>query len=345
MKLEEIAARLDCRVEGPPELEISGVAGIEYAGAGHLTFLANRKYFHLLGTTRASAILIEDGIAIERGAGSRPLAALRTPNPYLAFAGALELFYQPPGYAPGVHPSAVVAKTAQIGGGAHIGPYCFVDDDVAIGENAVLHSFVTIYRGAQIGDAFFAHAHVVVREHCRIGSRVTLQNGAVIGADGFGFARRGDGSWQKMVQSGPAVLEDDVEVQANACVDRATVGETRIARGAKLDDLVLVGHASQVGEDTLLCGQVGLAGSTKVGRGCILAGQVGSAGHLSIGDGTVITAQSGVPNDVPPRAMYSGYPAVENRQWLKTMAALNRLPELQRRVRELEEEMERLRKT
>src|SRR3989442_11230874 len=161
MKLEEIAARLDCRMEGPPELEISGVAGIEYAGAGHLTFLANRKYFHLLGTTRASAILIEDGIAIERGAGSRPLAALRTPNPYLAFAGALELFYQPPGYAPGVHPSAVVAKTAQIGGGAHIGPYFFVDDDVAIGENAVLHSFVT--RSEEHTSELQSRPHLVCR--------------------------------------------------------------------------------------------------------------------------------------------------------------------------------------
>jgi UDP-3-O-[3-hydroxymyristoyl] glucosamine N-acyltransferase len=204
-----------------------------------------------------------------------------------------------------------------------------------------LHSFVTIYRGAKIGDDFIAHAHSVVREHCRIGNRVILQNGAIIGGDGFGFAKRQDGTWYKMAQSGPAVLEDDVEVQSNACVDRATVGETRIQRGAKLDDLVLVGHASQVGADTLLCGQVGLAGSTKIGNACILAGQVGTAGHLTVGDGTVITAQSGVPNDVPARAFYSGYPAVENRQWLKMMAALQQLPELQKRVRELESQLER----
>src|SRR5437016_10873003 len=299
MKLEEIAARLDCRVEGPPELEISGVAGIEYAGAGHLTFLANRKYFHLLGTTRASAILIEDGIAIERGAGSRPLAALRTPNPYLAFARALELFYQPPRYAPGVHPTAIIGKSAKIGDGAHVGPYCYVDEDVEIGRNAVLHSFVTIYRGAKIGDDFFAHAHAVVREFCRIGNRVILQNGVVIGGDGFGFAKRSDGTWHKMLQAGSALLEDDVEVQANSCVDRATIGETRIARGTKIDDLVLVGHGSRVGANTLLCGQVGLAGSTKVGSDCILAGQVGSGGHITIGDRTLITAQSGVPHDLP----------------------------------------------
>jgi UDP-3-O-[3-hydroxymyristoyl] glucosamine N-acyltransferase len=181
-----------------------------------------------------------------------------------------------------------------------------------------------------------------VREHCRIGNRVILQYGAIIGGDGFGFAKRQDGTWYKMAQSGPAVLEDDVEVQSNACVDRATVGETRIRRGAKLDDLVLVGHASQVGADTLLCGQVGLAGSTKIGSACILAGQVGTAGHLTVGDGTVITAQSGVPNDVPEHGFYSGYPAVENRQWLKMMAALQQLPELQKRVRELEAQLDRL---
>lgn len=342
MKLAELAEKLSCRLEGPPELEISGVAGMEHAEPGQLTFLANRKYFPLLKTTRASAILLEEGVVIDRD--QPPIAALRSPNPYLAFAHALELFYDAPRYASGIHPTAIIAKAAKIGEGAHIGPYCCIDEEVEIGRNAVLHSFVTIYRGVKIGDDFVAHAHSVVREHCRIGNRVILQNGAIIGGDGFGFAKRPDGSWYKMAQSGPAVLEDDVEVQSNACVDRATVGETLIARGAKIDDLVLVGHASSVGANTLLCGQVGLAGSTKIGRNCILAGQVGTAGHLTVGDGTVITAQSGVPNDVPADAFYSGYPAVENRQWLKMMAALNQLPELQKRVRELESQVERLKR-
>jgi UDP-3-O-[3-hydroxymyristoyl] glucosamine N-acyltransferase len=336
MKLSEVAQSLGCRLEGGSDVEIRGVAGIEHAQTGQITFLANRRYFSLLKTTKASAVLLEDGIVLDRAAGLPPIAALRSANPYLAFARAIELFYQAPRYEPGIHPTAVIAKTARIGDGAHIGPYCFVDDGAVIGRNAVLHSFVTIYRSALIGDDFFAHAHAVVRESCRIGNRVILQNGAVIGGDGLGFAKRKDGSWYKMRQSGPAVLEDDVEVQSNACVDRATVGETRIGRGTKIDDLVLVGHASQVGANAMLCGQVGLAGSTKVGDGCILAGQVGTAGHLSIGEGTVITAQSGIPNDIPARSLFSGYPAVENRQWLKTFAALNRLPELQKRVRELE---------
>jgi UDP-3-O-[3-hydroxymyristoyl] glucosamine N-acyltransferase len=342
MNLSEVAQKLGCRLEGAPDIPIHGVAGIEQAQPGQVTFLANRRYFPLLKTTRASAVLVEDGIALERDSAMPPLAALRSPNPYLAFAQAIELFYRAPHYAPGVHPTAIIAQTARIGASAHIGPYCFVDEGVEIGSDAVLHSFVTVYTGARIGANFFAHAHSVVREFCRVGNRVILQNGAIIGGDGLGFAKRKDGTWYKMAQSGPAVLEDDVEVQANACVDRATVGETRIGHGTKVDDLVLVGHASQVGANTMLCGQVGLAGSTKIGDNCILAGQVGTAGHLTIGDGAVLTAQSGVPNDVPPRSLFSGYPAVDNRQWLKTMAALNRLPDLQKRVRELESEIEKL---
>jgi UDP-3-O-[3-hydroxymyristoyl] glucosamine N-acyltransferase len=342
MKLSEIAEKLGCRIEGPADTEITGVAGIDHAKPGHVAFLANRRYFPLLKTTEASAVLLQPGIAIERAPGAPPITALRSDNPYLDFARAIEFFYQAPKYAPGIHPTAVISKTASIGEGAHIGPYCFVDDQAQIGPHAVLHSFVTVYRGARIGADFFAHAHAVVREFCTVGDRVILQNGAIIGGDGLGFAKRKDGSWYKIAQSGLAILEDDVEVQANACIDRATVGETRIGRGSKLDDLVLVGHASKVGSNAMLCGQVGLAGSTHIGNGAILAGQVGTAGHLSVGDNAVVTAKSGIPNDVPARAMYSGYPAVDNRAWLKQVAALNRLPELQKRVWELENEIETL---
>lgn len=342
MKLAEVAQKLGCRLEGPPELEIRGVAGIEYAEAGQITFLANRRYFPLLKTTRASAVLVEEGIALDREASLPALAALRSDNPYLSFAQAIELFYQPPRYAPGIHPTAIIAKSARIGQGAHIGPYCYVDDEAEIGRNSVLHSFVTIYRGAKIGDDFFSHAHVVVREYCRIGHRVVLQDGVIVGGDGFGFAKQKDGSWRKILQAGCVVLEDDVEVQANSCVDRATVGETRIGRGSKVDDLVLVGHGSRIGANTLLCGQVGLAGSTKVGSDCILAGQVGSGGHITIGDRTLITAQAGIPHDLAGDKHYSGSPCVDHKQWLKNAAALNRMPELQRRVRELESEIEKL---
>jgi UDP-3-O-[3-hydroxymyristoyl] glucosamine N-acyltransferase len=342
MKLGEIAQRLSCQLEGDAGAEIHGVAGIEHAQPGQLTFVSNPRYRQATQTTLASAVLIGAGITIERDPGRPRLAALRSSNPYLDFARAIELFHAPPSYAPGVHPTAVIASTARIGDGAHIGPYCFVDDGVQIGRNAVLHSFVTIYRDARIGDAFFAHAHAVVREGCRIGNRVILQNGAVVGGDGFGFARQADGHWHKILQAGIAVLEDDVEIQANACVDRATLGATSIARGVKIDDLALVGHGSTVGEDTLLCGQVGLAGTTVIGKGCMLAGQTGVAGHLTVGDGTTITAQSGVPADVPAGKCYSGYPAVENRQWLKNMAGIARIPDLIKTARELKAEVAQL---
>jgi UDP-3-O-[3-hydroxymyristoyl] glucosamine N-acyltransferase len=335
MRLADIAERLGCRLDGDGTVEITGVAGIEQAQPGALTFFSNPRYRRALLVTRASAILAAPN------AGSMPIPALRSSNPYLDFARAIELFHQPARYAPGVHPTAIVAPTARLGPGCHVGPYCFVDEEVQMGANAVLHSFVVVYRGAQIGDDFLAHSHAVVREKCRIGHRVILQNGVVVGSDGFGFARRADGSWQKMLQTGPAVIEDDVEIQANACVDRATVGETRVRRGAKIDNLSQVGHASTVGEDSLLCAQVGLAGTTVIGKGCILAGQVGAAGHLTIGDGAVVTAQSGVPNDLPAGGQYSGYPAMESRAWRRCAAAFARLPQLIRTVRRLQEQVEK----
>jgi len=330
MKLSEISKAVGAALEnGSPEVEITGVAGIEQAGPGQLTFVSNRKYALAARTTRASAVIVsEDFPAI-------PTAMLRSKNPYLAWAKAIELYYQPPQYAPGIHPTAVVHPWTKIGRNVHIGPYVVIDEGVEIGDNAVLLAHVVIYRGAKIGKNFFAHAHAVVRESCRLGDNVVLQNGVVIGADGFGFAKDDAGHWHKIVQSGPSVLEDGVEVQANACIDRASVGETRVARGAKIDNLVQVGHGSSVGEDTLLCAQVGLAGSTAVGKHVILAGQVGVAGHCKIGDRAIATAQSGIPNDVPAGATVSGYPAIDNKLWLRCSALFNKLPELTRAVRRL----------
>ena len=339
MKLSDIAAKLDCRLDAPSDIEITAVAGLEDAQPGQIAFLANKRYTPLLKTTRASAVFVDNNFTLSRDAALPPLALVRSDNPYLAFARAIELFYQPPKYAPGIHPTAVIAPTAKIGANAHIGPHCFVDDGVVIGKNAILHSSVSIYRGAQIGDDFFAHSHTVVREFCRVGNRVILQNGAVIGADGLGFAKKKDGTWHKIVQSGPAILEDDVEIQANSCVDRATVGETRIGHGTKIDDLVLIGHACSVGPDSMLCGQTGLAGSTTTGRGVIFAGQTASSGHLHVGEGTVVTASSALPGDTPPNSIQSGTPAVDNKLWLRYTAAIPRLPELLKRVRDLESEL------
>jgi len=342
MKLHEIAEKLGCAIdsdqrEAGAALEITGVAGLEDAQPGDLTFLSNRKYVRALDTTRASAVLIGKDEPPPR------IAALRSTNPYLDFARSIELFHPAPHYAPSVHETAIVAGSARIGVGAHIGPYCFIDEDVEIGRGAVLHSFVTIYRGARIGDNFFAHSHSCVREDCRLGNRVVLQNGVVIGSDGFGFAREANGHWYKIRQAGTTVIGDDVEIQAHSSIDRATVGETRVGRGTKIDNLVQVGHACKIGADTLLCGQVGLAGSTNIGNRCVLAGQVGAAGHLTIGDGATISSQSGVPSDVPPGAVYSGYPAMDNLAWRKSVAVFNHLPELQKELRELRAEVARLR--
>src|ERR1700733_14516154 len=248
MKLAKLAEYLDATLHGDPSHEITRVAGIEIAEPADLPFVPNPKY-----------------------AAPPPL---RVHNPSLPFAFAIGLFYRPPHYAPGVPPTAAIAPTASIGANAHIGAYAVIGDNVTIGDNAVILPHVVFYPYAQAGNNLFAHAHAVVREHCRLGDNVVLQNGAIVGADGFGFARQSDSSWYKIVQSGPAVLEDNVEIQANACIDRASIGETRIRAGAKVDNLVQVGHGSTVGENTLLCAQVGLAGSTTVGKNVILAGQV-----------------------------------------------------------------------
>jgi UDP-3-O-[3-hydroxymyristoyl] glucosamine N-acyltransferase len=232
-----------------------------------------------------------------------------------------------------VHATAVVHPTAKIGRGAHLGPYVVVDENVEIGADAVLLAHVVIYRGVKIGNGFFAHAHAVVRENCRVGNNVLLQNGVVIGSDGFGFAKNREGRWYKIPQPAPVVIEDDVEIQACSCIDRASVGETRIRRGVKIDNLVQVGHGSQVGEDALLCSQVGLAGSTEIGNRVILTGQVGVVGHCKIGEAAIVTPQSGVANDVPAGALVSGAPAVDHKLWLKYSALLPRLPDMARALR------------
>jgi UDP-3-O-[3-hydroxymyristoyl] glucosamine N-acyltransferase len=329
MKLGEIASLLGATLEnGDPHAEITGVAGIEEAAAGHITFVANPKYAAAAKTTAASAVIVsEDFPAISTG-------MLRSKNPYLAFARAIDLFYQAPQCPAVVHPTAIIAPSAKLGTNAHVGAYVVIADDVEIGDNAVLLPHVVIYRGARIGDNFFAHAHAVVREYCALGDNIVLQNGAIVGCDGFGFARDGD-HWEKITQSGPTVLENDVEVQANSCVDRASVGETRIGRGVKIDNLAQVGHGSAVGEHTLLCAQVGLAGSTVVGKNVILAGQVGVAGHCNIGDGVVVTAQSGTHGDIPAGVTVSGSPAFDHKQWLRAVSIFTKLPELAKTVRNL----------
>jgi UDP-3-O-[3-hydroxymyristoyl] glucosamine N-acyltransferase len=327
MKLAELARVLGATCHGDQDQEITGVEGIEQAGPGQLTFVANPKYTPFARTTKAAAVLVTEDF--------EPIAAatLRTANPYLAFARAIDVFHPAPQYPAGIHPTAVIDPSATIGEGAHIGPYVVVGADVSIGQGATLLPHVVIYPKVKIGDYFFAHAHSVVRESCQLGDHVILQNGAIVGSDGYGFAKEDGGTWHKITQSGAVVLGDQVEIQANSCIDRASVGNTEIARGTKVDNLVQVGHGSTVGENTLLCSQVGLAGSSHVGKNVVLAGQVGVVGHSLIGDGVIVTAQSGVPGDVAPGSVISGSPAFEHRRWMRSVAAFNRLPELVKQMR------------
>ncbi len=235
-----------------------------------------------------------------------------------------------------------MAETAAVGEGASIGPFAVVGEGVRIGCNAVLHPHAVVYEGAQIGDDFLAHSHAVVREFCRVGNRVILQNGVVVGGDGFGFAKRADGAHYKIAQSGVTVIEDDVEVQSLTSVDRATVGETRVKRGAKIDSLVQIGHACVVGEDNIICAQTGLAGSSVLERNVLLAGQVGVSGHLTIHDDAIVYAQSGIGGDVPAGARISGSPAFAANEWLRAITAFPKLPELLKNVRDLKKRIEQL---
>ena len=333
MKLSELASSLGCSLAGDGSLEITGVAGMEQAAPYELTFLANPKYASRVKHTQAGAILVAAPI---EGIAS---AQLISTNPYLDFARALALFYQPPRPKPGIHPLASVSTSACIGDNPSIGAFAVVGDNVVLGDNAVLHPHVVIYEGAQIGDDFYAHSHAVVREFCRIGHRVTLQNGVVAGGDGFGFAKRADGTHAKIVQSGVTVIEDDVEIQSLTSVDRASVGETRVKRGAKIDSLVQVGHGCVVGEDNIICAQTGLAGSSILGKGVLLAGQVGVSGHLTIHDGATVYAQSGIGGDVAPGEIVSGSPAFDYREWLRAITAFPKLPAILKTVRRLEERL------
>ena len=329
MKLGSIAKALGCRIKGDPDLEITGVAGLEDASPTELTFLSNPRYASLVAKTRAAALLAEAPLDVPG------LAVLISSDPYLDFARALELFHPEIQREPGIHPTAVVAASARLGPEASVAPYVVIEGDVEIGANAVLHPHVVIERGTRIGDDFTAHCGVTVCHGSRIGDRVVLHQRVTVGSDGFGFARRADGTHKKIPQTGRVAIGNDVEVQAGSCIDRAAVGETRVGNGTIIDNLVQIGHAAKIGNNTVLCAQVGIAGSTTIGSDCILAGQAGVINHLDIGNGVVITAQSGVGHDLPDGAKVSGSPAFDNRRWLRSTAVYGRLPEIDREVRKL----------
>ena len=338
MKLTDLADRLGCRLEGDGDAEITRVTGIESAGPSDLTFFANPKYASELRATRAGAVILGEN------AEAAPCAMLRTKNPYLAFAKAVEIFSPPWTPAPGIHRLAFVAPDAQVAADACIGPFVVVGERARVGARTVLQPHAVIGRDAQLGDDCLVHAGVSIRERVVLGNRVVIQDGAVIGSDGFGFARAADGSHYKIPQVGGVVIEDDVEIGANTTIDRPAVGETRIAAGAKIDNLVQIAHGVTIGARALLAAQAGIAGSTTLEEAVILAGQVGVAGHLTIGKGVIATAQTGIPNSVEAGEVVSGYPAIPNRDWLKASAIFRKLPELRKTIADLERRIAELEK-
>jgi UDP-3-O-[3-hydroxymyristoyl] glucosamine N-acyltransferase len=338
LKLRELAERLHCRLEGDAELDITRVAGIEHARQGDLTFVANPKYHGFLESTHASAVLVTPDVAARVGGP----ALLRCDHPYLAFAQALGFLAKASAPAAGIDPASVVAADAALGAGVSVGALAIVGARARVGARTVIYPGAIVAPDAVIGDDCVIHSRVSIRERVQLGHRVVVQDGAVIGSDGFGFVRQSDGTHFKIPQHADVVIEDDVEIGANTTIDRPAVGETRIRAGAKIDNLVQIAHGVTVGERTLFAAQVGIAGSTVVEEDVVLAGQVGVAGHIRIGKGVVATAQTGIPNSVEPGTMVSGYPAIPNRDWLKSSAVFRNLPALKKRVVELEQRIAEL---
>jgi UDP-3-O-[3-hydroxymyristoyl] glucosamine N-acyltransferase len=338
MKLSELAALTAARVDGDwADVEINGAAGLDDASTGQISFLANPRYTPRVNSTKASAIYLAEDTLL-----ARDIPVLRAKDPYLAFTRALRLFHPEPQLPAAIHPSAVIDPTATVAENVWIGACSVIGPSSRVEEGARIYPNVTIYDDVTIGKDSVIHSGSVIRERTKIGARVVIHNNVVVGCDGFGYAKDEQRSWLKIPQTGRVVIEDDVEIGAGTTIDRASVGESRIGRGSKIDNLVQIGHSCTVGEDTLLCAQVGLAGTSHIGNRVILAGQAGVAGHLTIGDDVVLTAKSATSHDVPAGKVISGIPAFDNKDWLRSTAAFRRLGDMQRRLRGLEKKLEEL---
>lgn len=333
--LAHLAGKLDAEVVGDGGHELCGVRPLDTAGAEHLSFLHNPKYVEEARSSAAGAILVADPAVLP----DRNL--LVCPEPYLALAHALELFYPFEQPEPGVHPSAVVADDVVLGDGASVGPLVSVGAGARIGERSVVGPGCVLGREVVVGADCVVHPRVVIEDGCTVGDRCIIHSGTVLGSDGFGFATVA-GVHHKVPQVGIVVLEDDVELGANVCIDRAALGETRIGRGTKVDNLVQIAHNVQIGEYCLVVAQVGISGSCRIGHHTVFAGQSGCSGHLSIGNGVVLSARAVAIKDVPDGVTLSGFPGRPHREWLSTQANLQRLGGLRRKVKELEARLSEL---
>lgn len=342
-RLAELAERVGGEVAGDGELRLEGVAALEDATPAQISFLSNRRYRRAFEASRAGAVVVEPGEQVPAGR-----TVLRVANAYLAFAKITTLFHPPREPVPQVAPGAVVHPSARVHPSAEVGPLVSIGAGAEVGARTILFPGAHLGEGARVGDDCLVYQNVVIRERCVVGDRVILQPGCVIGGDGFGFALDMEGEGKgprhyKFPQVGIVVIEDDVELGANTCVDRAALGVTRVGRGAKVDDLVMIAHNVEVGPLSILASQVGISGSTRLGMGVVAWGQAGITGHLTIGDRATINAQSGVHTDLEPGASVAGSPATKDVTWARNVAAFNRLAEMRRELARLQKEVERLR--
>lgn len=348
MKLSELIERLSVTPVAmsypltDPTLE--GCAALDQAGSGTLSFVAGAHRAHLIEKTQASALILPPDTDLQALATSRGIAWFAIEHPRYWFAQALNCFYQPWQLLSDCHSTAVIDATAQLGEGVGVGAHVVIHGDVRLGDEVQIFPNVVIYPGVVIGDRTILHANCVIHERTVIGADCVIHSGAVIGAEGFGFVPvvDQDRRWYPMPQSGQTILEDQVVVGCNTTIDRPSVGETRIGAGTKIDNLVQIGHGSQIGADSLICAQTGMAGATKLGQQVILAGQVGISGQVTLGDRTIVAAQSGVHQSLSPDSKVAGYPAMNHQLWLRAMAVVKRLPQLVRRVKVLEQKITEL---
>ncbi len=336
--LKEIAEIVEGHLCGNPDTVITGISGIKEARQGDITFLANSKYSYLMKTTKASAVITAQDVEV----GDKDI--IRTDNPSLAFTRVVELV-APNGvrHPQGIHPTAIIAKSAKIGKNVAVGAYAIIEHEVEIGDDTIIYGGCYIGHHSQIGKQCLIYPHVAVRERSEIGNRVIVHCGAVIGSDGFGFATV-KGVQKKIPQIGSVLVEDDVEIGANVTIDRARFDKTIIGRGTKIDNLVQIAHNVVIGENCIIVAQAGISGSTVLGERVIVAGQAGIVGHVNIGDGAIIAAQAGVTKEVPPRTKVSGYPAKPHDTSKRVNACVQRLPAMYKRIKELEEKIEQLEK-
>lgn len=334
--LSEITELVRGEFDGDVSIKIHGVAKIEEARRGELSFISNPKYAKFIDTTEASAVIVSKDFPPT----TKPV--IRTQNPYFSFLKVLQVFHPPLETLPeGIHPTAVIDATAKIGTNPRIGAYVVIGRNCQIGDHVRIHPGVIIGPETQIGHHTLIYSLVGIREQVRIGNRVIIHSGAVIGSDGFGFAREGQ-QYHKIPQVGTVVIEDDVEIGANCAIDRATLGQTIIRKGVKLDNLIQVAHNVEIGEHTVIAAQSGISGSTRLGSHVVVGGQVGFAGHIEVGNDTTIAAQSGVSKNLQSDAVYFGYPAKPMMQAKREEVALRRLPDLLKKIADLEARLESL---